>query len=213
MLSQSINNTLSDEKFVWLLSNIRDAFFIQIGANDGISYDPIHKSVIDFKMSGILVEPGPQAFTELKINYAHNDNLFFENVAITDYDGYVDLFCGTTTPHFTLDENKAKHMFDVDPVKTKVRAMTMDTLIKKYNPSKINLLQVDAEGHDHIIIHGFDFDKYLPEIVRFERVCMDSFVLESCLTKLNKYGYKFFNSEDGSDIICVSNDFCIDISI
>ena len=203
MLSQEVTSVLTDSDFNHKLSELKDGFFIQIGANDGVSYDPIHKSVVEYGLSGILVEPGIEAFNALKINYQNCSNLFFENCAIAKHNGKVNLYCGTTTPHFTLDKNKAIHMFDVEPTVSIVDSMTIGSLVSKYNPSRIDLLQIDAEGLDYVIIEDFDFNLYTPSIVRFERVCMDSTLLENCLNKLKRYNYVFYNSEDNSDIIAI----------
>ena len=41
-------------------------FFIQVGANDGITVDPIHKYIIEYHWNGILIEPQPGVFDQLK---------------------------------------------------------------------------------------------------------------------------------------------------
>jgi hypothetical protein len=51
------------------------------------------------------------------------------------------LFCGTTTPHFTLNELKAKHMFDVEPIAVEVEIVCPKTIINNYNIKNIDLLQ------------------------------------------------------------------------
>src|SRR6266481_6003650 len=62
-----------------LMLQKKDLFFIQIGANDGVSNDPLYKFVIEYGWAGILVEPLPQVFEVLRRNYADKPNLKFLN--------------------------------------------------------------------------------------------------------------------------------------
>src|SRR5262245_33603946 len=67
-------------------------FFIQIGANDGVTSDPIRKYILNYHWRGILVEPQPDIFRALVANYDGETQLIFENVAIAPEDGIVSLF-------------------------------------------------------------------------------------------------------------------------
>jgi FkbM family methyltransferase len=62
-------------------------FFIQIGAHNGVSNDPLHDFIVGFGLQGILVEPQPQAFAELSRNYSNFPTITLENVAIADEEG------------------------------------------------------------------------------------------------------------------------------
>lgn len=62
-----------------------DFFFIQIGACDGVSFDPIHHLIKKHNWKGILIEPIPHLFTELQKNYSgYEKNLTFLNVAVSN---------------------------------------------------------------------------------------------------------------------------------
>ncbi len=67
-------------------------FFIQIGANDGMTMDPIRSYILKYKWRGILIEPQPNIFRALMANYDGEQQLIFENVAISPEDGVVSLF-------------------------------------------------------------------------------------------------------------------------
>ena len=204
MLSQSLKNYLTEEEFEKRCSLIENPLFIQIGANDGISVDPIHHLVVQYNWTGILFEPGPEAFKVLSKTYEDRNNLRLVNAAVSDRDGSIILYCGTTTPHFTVDFNKAKHMFDVEPKPIEVKCFSMKTILDTYIINgKLDILQIDAEGHDHIILNNFDFTKSRPSIIRFEHVSIDSRDLENCLTILTEFNYEIFYSTDGADVIAV----------
>ena len=56
--------------------------FVQIGSNDGIKNDPLHRYIKKNNWKGILVEPDKANFTKLRDNYSQMNGLLFENVGI-----------------------------------------------------------------------------------------------------------------------------------
>src|SRR5262245_37291248 len=52
-----------------LKRNTSDIFFVEIGAMDGISFDPLYKHVVSNGWRGLLVEPLPDLFEQLKETY------------------------------------------------------------------------------------------------------------------------------------------------
>jgi FkbM family methyltransferase len=68
-------------------ARLSDFFFIQVGANDGVSNDYLHDFIVNFDLAGILVEPQPHIFSELCRNYGNCLKIKLENVAIADDDG------------------------------------------------------------------------------------------------------------------------------
>lgn len=195
---------ITEEEFAKYCASIKDPFFIQIGANDGVSFDPIHHLIIKYNWKGILVEPGIEAYSALLETYSgRSDTLQFLRFAVSNYDGEINLYCGTTTPHFTVDFIKAKHMFDVEPKEVAVPCISMKTLLHKYVKNNVDILQIDAEGHDSVILENFDFDRYSPQIIRFEHVSIEELALRKCLTTLIDLGYTIKYSTDGADIIAI----------
>lgn len=77
-------------------------FFIQIGACDGKTFDPIFEYVNKCKWKGILVEPIPYHFENLKLNYKNNEGLIFENSAISNVSGITEMY--------TVNPNKSKNL-------------------------------------------------------------------------------------------------------
>jgi hypothetical protein len=79
-----------------------DPFFIQIGANDGKTHDPLYKFVTEFGWSGILLEPLPDIFERLKANYAGRPNLKLLNAALAPEDGSRVFYTVKSTPDAQL---------------------------------------------------------------------------------------------------------------
>ncbi|MCB0540111.1 MAG: FkbM family methyltransferase, partial [Bacteroidetes bacterium] len=66
-------------------------FFIQIGACDGISFDPLFFLTKKYKMHGVLLEPIPHLFEELKKNYKDIPNIELVNKAISSVNGTIEM--------------------------------------------------------------------------------------------------------------------------
>ena len=195
-------NTLSDQNFEDILSRIKDLFFIQIGANDGVTYDPIHHLVKKHNWAGILIEPNIECFSLLQQAYKDNTNLSYEMAAIADIDGTLPLYHNYTTLHQTLDITHAKNMFKTEDLKfTHVPCITLSSLFKKYNVIKLNFLQIDVEGYDCHIINKFPFSQFIPDIIRFEHIHTPQDLLQQTTNFLKTYNYNLYLSEDKCDII------------
>ena len=61
-----------------------DAFFVEVGAGDGVTVDHLRPFAARSGWRGIMVEPVPYVFERLRANYADVDGVSLENVAITD---------------------------------------------------------------------------------------------------------------------------------
>src|SRR5690606_12891373 len=56
--------------------------FVQVGANDGISFDFLYHFVIKRNSTGVLVEPVKEYFDELSINYKKYNRILKVNKAL-----------------------------------------------------------------------------------------------------------------------------------
>jgi FkbM family methyltransferase len=81
--------------FLYLYVATRDSsnfFFVQVGAFDGKSNDPVHGLASKWRLKGLVVEPQPGPFQTLKENYKDCHQLVLENVAISTEDGERPLY-------------------------------------------------------------------------------------------------------------------------
>ncbi|MEB2785796.1 FkbM family methyltransferase [Algoriphagus persicinus] len=192
-------------------------FVIQIGANDGITNDPIHKFIKRDHWNGVLLEPQPKVFTtELSKIYQLDKGIHPICAAIGSEDGSQKLYkvafsesrWATGLASFSLDKielafkngvvekNCIKEGLQIpDNPKDRisyneVSVISPDTLIKKYQISKIDLLQIDAEGYDLEVIKIFDIAKTQPEAIIFENENLNPKDLKSCYNMLKENGYQ-----------------------
>jgi FkbM family methyltransferase len=162
----------------------KDTKFVicQIGANDGISADPIYDIIKNNKNIEVhLVEPQKEAYNLLikNYNYIVNENrTFFYNYAITYTDEYVKLYINTSVNG--TDGHSSLLIRDLDIVNNitvakytendyvLVKGCTVLNLYKQIN-KKIDVLVIDVEGYDTEIVKMFIENNIFPKVIYFER--------------------------------------------
>jgi FkbM family methyltransferase len=174
--------------------------FVQIGANDGVRFDPVHDLIAD-NWRGVLVEPDPEQFAALKKNYAGRSNLQFEMAAITDFNGIATLY-RSDGPEFdsiasALDKQSVLGSQRMRPgmkgtklIPVECNAMTLNTLFSKHDISLLDLLVMDTEGHDYNILRQLlDKTTVRPGIIQYENENMTRQKEQECRALLAKAGY------------------------
>ena len=165
--------------------------FVQIGANDGLRNDPIREFIVRDRWTGILIEPLPTAFIELKRNYHYlkNPYLFFVNAAISNEGGHLSFwtFKEAFLAGLPLEKKMSylrKSSFDPDHLRRfvpddrlfediaesiQVPCLSIADVVKNHGlENKIDLLVVDAEGFESVIIPSIDFSVIKPKAIYFE---------------------------------------------
>ena len=187
--------------------------YLQVGAFDGVSGDPIYPLIERHALEGIVIEPQKDAFERLRTNYACFPHFHFVNAAIADHDGYSNLFRirpGAQGPEWlhqiaSFDRNVLMwHAYMVPNVESmieteRVRCVTFETLFKEMGIESVDLLQVDAEGFDAEILRLFDIPVRQPAIVRFEHKHLSIADHEKSIGLLVSHGYRIAAS--GSDTL------------
>lgn len=181
-----------------------DFFFLQVGANDGVRFDPIHPYIKEFHWQGILVEPVPYLFDSLRENYKDEPQLLFERAALAREDGTVPFHAlrdeadvpeavrglGSMDRNVILAHGKYVPGIEALIEEISVPAMTVMTLLKKHGVDKLDLLQVDTEGFDYEILKMLDFAALKPAIIRFEHIHLSSADWREACHMLAGHGYR-----------------------
>ncbi len=187
-------------------------FFVQIGAHNGVHDDPIREFAVRYHLSGLLVEPQPLVFPELKKNYAGETQLIFENAAISHKDGNAKMYYAKaengeptsvlTTFRREVLESRIGRWAKIEEISVATR--TFKALFARHSIRRVDLLQIDAEGFDCEILKLFDFKAYSPMIVRFEHINVSRLELAEAVTLLANLGYQLHR--DMLDVVAVRND-------
>ena len=190
--------------------NFKDVSVIQVGAMDGINFDDTRGFLDMYRWKSLLIEPIPDLFNELKNNFKDRDNYTFEQSAIAEFDGEIEML---TIPNEIIEKENlhpgykgmsalyplkngfgSDYQRDID-VKTqfgvniKVPALTLESLFKKHNIKEFDVLICDAEGYDWNIFKQLDLTKYKPKFIRLEYINLTPEEKKLTEEKLKNNGY------------------------
>jgi FkbM family methyltransferase len=179
-------------------------FFVQIGANDGISNDPLHEFVARFDWEGILFEPLPEIFELLQKTYSGNARLRLINAAIAEADGYRTIYTVRPDPGIFAKAHQfstfcresllgqTRWVPDIERriEERQVRCMSMKSLLGEAGGREIDLLQIDAEGYDYALLKMIDFSLLKPSIIAYEHAHMNKQQQNELARLLFSQGYR-----------------------
>jgi len=200
-----------------------DLQFIQVGANDGVSYDPLRSVVTHKRVSalGAVIEPVPRFFDLLTQNYANYPSIKPLNIAIHNEQRaahlyFVDERSVKGLPQWALGiasfdrDHLIRSGVPEDEIKSReVPCKTISEVYQDLQLSRLDLLQIDTEGYDATIIRGLDFTQISPRVIHFEHGLRDGLMSEadffSLVEFLNAHGYQVL-PEDYDAIAFKPND-------
>jgi FkbM family methyltransferase len=207
------------------LSGLREQVYVlQIGAMDGISFDPIHALILQYNWHGLLVEPLPHHFQNLTKLYEGRKGLQLANIAIghaqsqepfyfidpvtVDIFGLPDWVLGISSffeQHIRDQEvffNEAGfHNIMQFITQTSIQTTTLSALLQTYPLASVDVLQIDAEGFDYQILRQWDFTSQNPAIINIEFARLTSEDKEKTTALLLKEGY--FLALQGLDMLAL----------
>lgn len=198
-----------------------DAFshfsFIQVGANDGVSFDGLFEYIHQNKniKTGIVIEPISEYFLELQQNYSEIPTIKCLNFALHPNLDEVSLYKVKSSalnelPEWSkgiaslLENHHAKSGIPKNQmVIEKVKALSLRDVFEHYSDSQsdYNLLQIDTEGFDAEIVKMIDFSSMNFDIIKFERVNLEGEEYKSIETLLK--AHKYFLIEQPEDTIAI----------
>jgi FkbM family methyltransferase len=164
--------------------------FIQVGASDGLRWDPIRRFIIRDNWNGVLIEPLKPVYNMLLSNYSYVKNhLKFENCAVSEKETSIEFW--SYTEEFlnslsiedklfylrksSLDKGKVEdslsgiknHMEYIKCYETPSKPLSK--IISSHFPNnKIDLIFIDAEGFDDHVIRTINFENCMPTAIVYE---------------------------------------------
>lgn len=179
-----------------------DVFFVEIGANDGVDFDPIYQAVIKKKWSGVYIEPQKSVFMKLQSNFLGRENIYFENIAITKEEMLVDLFSpneeltkgNSLIASMHMNKGVLRHFSEFELRKETVQGKTFQYIIDKYElkNKQRTLVLIDVEGFEKDIIESIDFKSYKPDYLIFEHAHLTYDIHREINSSLGQHGYKIY---------------------
>ena len=217
------NNRLCGEYSYLKIKNILNYLFenkiveslIQIGANDGESFDELSFFIKKYPVNSILVEPIQEHFEKLVSTYSSNNQIKLENVAISEeigkkflysvkkdfkniYGKHADAISSFSLDHLLKHNIKKKHI-----EKLSIKSISIGKLIEKYKLNNIDLFYVDAEGYDGEIVLSFLKNSIECKVIVFEYIHIDNEIFKTLINKLQEKDFKFFAISE--NLVCLKN--------
>jgi len=192
------------------------ASFVEIGANDGSSFDPLHPIPAGWR--GILVEPVPHMFARLRETVGDRPGLRLVNAAVAAEPGRLPFYhlaeadpseraalpdfydsLGSLHPETLLshDARLADRMVEIE-----VEAVTFGALVSDLE--RLDLLAVDTEGHDWEILRHADLGRHRPRLVLYEHFHLAPADRRAARDHLRGLGFETF--EEGLDTFCLDTE-------
>jgi FkbM family methyltransferase len=209
----------------------KDIYFLQVGANDGMTWDPCYFFVRRDDWKGIVIEPQRQVFEEkLELTYKDTPGIQLMNVAVDTADGIKPLFRYSfassrwATGLASFDRERLIDNFNSPYVQNNIErehlvvspnpdeyvtselvsCLTFETILDAVHVDAIDFLITDVEGFDVRILETFPFNRMLPANIIFELPAVRDARFAAFLSRLGAHGYSLFLS--GSDAMAIRRD-------
>ena len=206
----------SDALLADFATAVPDALFLQIGANDGFTGDPLNHLIMrpDTRWRGVLVEPVAHLFGQLSERYGNNRTLHLERAAIGETDGTTVIHRLQTGPGDSL---WLEQIPSLDPgllqrnagqfgqaergtVEEAVPCLSVATLLARHSIARLDLLVIDTEGWDWRILRQFDLAWLQPKLLLYEHQHLPPNDRESAHRFLAQHAYEWVETEEGDTI-------------
>jgi FkbM family methyltransferase len=193
--------------------------FIQVGAYDGVSTDPLRCYIERCGWRGVMLEPQPGPAAQLRRLYKDNNNIIILEAAVesarmtrTLYTVECDSLSKWAGGMASFDRTHIlKQDYLIPGIEKFIRELRVDCIpfseIIESQPGgkRLDLLQIDAEGADGRILSWFPFDRLRPAIVHWEIKNMTKLDQEAALDLLCSHGYLISRS-GGEDMLAVHDE-------
>ncbi|MEO1623807.1 MAG: FkbM family methyltransferase [Bacteroidota bacterium] len=183
-----------------------DVYFVQIGAHEGDYSDPIYQQVMLHQWQGLLVEPQSTALRQLRHHYRHAKGLSYEQSAISDQSGKQTFYFFRPAPELPhwVSQLSSFHRPLLEAVQDRLPTAIIDSqdmnclslseLLAKHQVNKLDLLMIDAEGHDFHILRQLDFARHSPRLIFYEHCHLSSSDQKAAHQLLRDQGYALYPS-------------------
>jgi FkbM family methyltransferase len=180
-----------------VLGGMRDGFFLDSGAADGVLSSNTYLLESSYGWKGICVEPNATFFAEL----VRNRHCYCVNCCLYDREGNVDFLEKAHTLGGILDEYHPSHLkfakaaFHVPedangkPTTVHKAARSVGSVLRECAaPAVIDYWSLDTEGSELAILKSFPFDEYSFRVLTVEHNWLP--VREQIREFLESHGYQ-----------------------
>ena len=178
--------------------NFDQGFYVELGANDGVTQSNTLYFELKRNWRGVLIEPTPYNFQKCMTNRRENNSIFCNACVGFEYkDKYVDMEYAnlmSISNNLNLDlNNKKLHIEDaknhlkndeiIFSFGAKARTLN-DILDEAKAPEIIDFLSLDVEGAELEVLKGINYEKY-----RFKYLLIEVRDIKRMQNFLKEYNY------------------------
>ena len=161
--------------------NYNNGFFIEAGANDGLSQSNTALYEFDYGWKGLLIEPNFKKYIDCKKN---RTNSIVENYALVssnytqktirgDFDNqdYANSLMAMVIDNGDYQDDlllSCKNEKTKNNKIVEVPTITIDELLTENKISKIDFFSLDVEGYEISVLNGMDFSNVRPKYFLIE---------------------------------------------
>lgn len=139
---------------------MREGFFVEVGAYDGIALSNTYLLETQYAWSGICIEPIPEKYEKLVKNrkaICSNKALYSMSGLELVFDNATDAMLSGISSHIDCH----KHIVNRSKKQITVETLTLTDLLDQHNaPKFIEYMSLDTEGSELEILRGLDFNRY-----------------------------------------------------
>ena len=181
---------------------LRDApvlSFVEVGANDGKSADPLFKYVLDGHLKGLLIEPMPDPFARLQKTYEGTEGNTFLNLGVGRTDGEIELYHSERSTLTTANPEKNALKDRADLKKATVPVKSLANILDEHAMKSFDILQIDTEGYEWEILEEFPLKNYDISVIFIEFYCLSIKERIGMFQKLLDAEYSYYF--DGTNLL------------
>lgn len=168
---RSRSQILQDLWVCYKLGELRDGFFVEFGATNGVTNSNTWLLEKKFNWSGILAEPNPLWHAEL----SKSRTAAIDHRCVSSSTGKVVTFLTTNSSDPELSSiaefSSGDHFAGIRALGTKIRVETvsLNDLLRQHNaPRQIDYMSIDTEGSEYEILSQFDFSSHAISLMSVE---------------------------------------------
>ena len=191
---------------VLLSLGVQDKFFIEAGANDGLSQSNTALLEFQYGWTGVLVEPSLENFERAR-SVRKNSRVYRGALVSNSYERetipgifssdslsrWGGLCSGVTEEHLKFDPEWI----------CEVPALTLDRVLEDCKaPESIGLMSLDVEGYELEVLRGLNTEKWRPKVVVMEIGRFDiPEVYKAHLDYMSSIGYPLHSEVSEHDFV------------
>ena len=197
--------------------NYTDGFFVEAGANDGLSQSNTALYEFDYGWNGLLVEPNFKKYLDCKKirknsiveNYALVSSNYTHKIIKGDFDNQD---CENSLMSMVIDDGDYQDdnllYYRNEKVKNnkiiEVPVITIDELLTVHKISKIDFFSLDVEGYEISVLNGMDFSNIRPKYFLIETANKENYQ-KTVRNYMKDKDYCFITRLSGNDDLFVDN--------